>query len=180
VPQLELATLAGCGLAIGPYPRFVYDASGGGGWAAPAVPDGDGVQPLVFDPAALCIPALNSRTTSLLGLPLPPGLEIAIAPEYLAGTLAPESGELELQFRARFRFRIGRFYRAPDLLIDTTLSTGALRSRRHRAQGHGLNASGEALMVGVATVAPSGDPWLDRFLGLPDEALALLRCRLTP
>jgi len=36
-----------------------------------------------------------------------------------------------------------------------------------------------ALLVGVATVDPSGDPWLDRFLGLPDEALALLRCQLT-
>jgi hypothetical protein len=148
--------------------------------AAPALPDGEGVQQLVFDPAALCIPPLNSHTTRVLGLPLPPGLEIAIAPEHLAGTLAPESGELELQFKARFRFRIGRFYRAPDLLIDTTLSSGSLRSRRHRVQGHGLKASGEALLVGVATVAPSGDPWLDRFLGLPDEALAVLRCRLTP
>jgi hypothetical protein len=179
VPQLELATLAGCGLAIGSYPRFRYDASGGGGLAAPAVPDGEGVQRLVFDPVALHIPALNSRTTRVLGLPLPPGFEIAIAPVALAGTLTSASGELELQFKARFRFRIGRFYRAPDLLIDTTLSTGSLQSRRHRAQGHGLKASGEALLVGVATVAPSGDPWLDRFLGLPDEALALLRCRLT-
>jgi hypothetical protein len=35
-------------------------------------------------------------------------------------------------------------------------------------------------LVGVATIAPSGDPWLDRFLGLPDEALALLRCRFGP
>ncbi len=179
MPQLELATLAGCGLAIGSYPRFRYDASGGGGLAAPAVPDGEGVQRLIFDPSALHIPALNSCTTRVLGLPLPPGFEIAIAPVALAGTLTSASGELELQFKARFRFRIGRFYRAPDLLIDTTLSTGSLQSRRHRAQGHGLKASGEALLVGVATVAPSGDPWLDRFLGLPDEALALLRCRLT-
>jgi hypothetical protein len=30
----------------------------------------------------------------------------------------------------------------------------------------------------VATVAPSGETWLDRFLGLPDEALAVLRCQL--
>jgi hypothetical protein len=28
-------------------------------------------------------------------------------------------------------------------------------------------------------VPPSGDAWLDRFLGLPDEALAVLRCRIT-
>jgi len=30
--------------------------------------------------------------------------------------------------------------------------------------------------VGVASVPPCGDPWLDRLLGLPDEALAMLRC----
>jgi hypothetical protein len=33
-------------------------------------------------------------------------------------------------------------------------------------------------LVGVATVQPSGDAWFDRFLGLPDEALARLHCRL--
>jgi hypothetical protein len=27
-------------------------------------------------------------------------------------------------------------------------------------------------------VEPTGEAWLDRFLGLPDEALAVLRCRL--
>ena len=32
------------------------------------------------------------------------------------------------------------------------------------------------LLVGVAIVPPCGDPWLDRLLGLPDEALAMLRC----
>ena len=31
--------------------------------------------------------------------------------------------------------------------------------------------------MGVAQVLPSGEGWVDRFLGLPDEALALLRCR---
>jgi hypothetical protein len=33
--------------------------------------------------------------------------------------------------------------------------------------------------VGVAKVPRCGAPWLDRFLGLPDEALAVLRCRLS-
>ena len=49
---------------------------------------------------------------------------------------------------------------------------------RHRGCGRPLNAAGEALLVGVARVAPSGDAWLDRFLGLPDDALAVLQCQL--
>jgi hypothetical protein len=32
------------------------------------------------------------------------------------------------------------------------------------------------VLVGLAPIQPSGAGWLDRFLGLPDEALALLRC----
>ena len=174
----RLTTLPGCGLAIGGYPRFCYDATGGGGVGQVARPGASGWQGLEFDPAALQIPPLESRTTRFLGLPLPPGLVIAIAPQRLAGRLQPATGELQLRFQARFRFRIGGLYRAPDLLIDTELSTEPLRSRRHRLEGRRLKAEGEALLVGVATVSPSGDPWLDRFLGLPDEALALLRCQL--
>ena len=174
----RLATLAGCGLAIGGYPRFRYDATGGGGVGQLEPPDASGWQALEFDPAALQIPPLEGRTTRVLGLPLPPGLVIAVAPERLAGRLDPVSGLLQLRFQARFRFRIGSLYRAPDLLIDTELSTEPLRSHRHGVAGRRLDAAGMALLVGVATVDPSGDPWLDRFLGLPDEALALLRCQL--
>ena len=96
--QLQLTTLDGCGLAIGSYPRFRYDASGG----------------------------QSVR---------------------LEGSLNASSGAVHLHFRARFFFRVGRLYRAP------------------------------ALLVGVAQVLPNGEGWVDRFLGLPDEALALLRCR---
>lgn len=178
-PALQLATLAGCGLAIGRYPRFLYDGRGGGGLGQLAPAGSDGRQPLSFDPAALQIPPLCSRTTRFLGLPLPPGLAIAIHPEQLAGSLEASSGDVRLRFRSRFRFSIGA-YTAPDLLIDCELQSGAVQGVRHRASGEPMNASGEALLVGVAVVQPSGEPWLDRFLGLPDEALALLRCRLTP
>jgi hypothetical protein len=175
---LQLTTLAGCGLAIGGYPRFGYNASGGGGTGRLEPPDDAGRQALGFDPQQLQIPPLDGRSTRLLGLPLPPGLSIAIVPEQLAGHWQPASGQLQLRFRARFRFRLGGLYQAPDLRIDTELSTEPLQSRRHRVAGRRLDGQGEALLVGVALVPPSGDPWLDRFLGLPDEALALLRCRL--
>ena len=176
---LQLTTLEGCGLAIGRYPRFRYDGRGGGGFGSLGPATADGLRPLTFDPKGLEIPPLCSRTTRFLGLPLPPGLAIAIHPELLAGTLNPASGELQLQFRSRFRFSIGA-YIAPDLVIDCALQSGAVQGRRHQASGSPLGASGEAFLVGVAVVQPCGEAWLDRFLGLPDEALALLRCRLTP
>ena len=178
-PALQLTTLEGCGLAIGRYPRFRYDGRGGGGLGRLGPESVDGLRSLTFDPVGLQIPPLCSRTTRFLGLPLPPGLAIAIHPEQLAGTLNPSSGELRLQFRSRFRFSIGA-YTAPDLLIDCELQSGAVQGRRHQASGSPLDASGEAFLVGVAVVQPCGEAWLDRFLGLPDEALALLRCRLTP
>jgi len=34
------------------------------------------------------------------------------------------------------------------------------------------------VLVGIATVEPTGEGWVDRFLGLPDEALAVLPCQL--
>lgn len=177
VDRLELTTLAGCGLAIAGYPRFRYDAGGGGGLGSLGPLDPEGEQGVRFEVASLTIPPLSSRTTRVLGLPLPPGLSIAIDPECLEGSLHPASGALRLRFRARFRFRIGRLYAAPDLLVETELGTGSLTSRRHREQGRPIDSRGEALLVGVALVPPSGDPWVDRLLGLPDEALAQLRCR---
>ncbi len=175
--KVQLTTLAGCGLAIAGYPRFTYDALGGGGIGTAGPLDPEGRQSLCFQPSALLIPDLETRTTRVLGVPLPPGLCIAIVPELLEGWFCPASGEVGLRFRARFRFSIGRLYRAADLLVETELSTGSVSSRRHQVAGRPLDPHGDALLVGVALVPPSGDSWVDRCLGLPDEALALLRCR---
>jgi hypothetical protein len=175
--QVQLITLDGCGLAIAGYPRFTYDALGGGGIGTVGPLDPEGRQPLCFEPSALQIPDLETRTTRVLGLALPPGLRIAIVPELLEGWFCSASGEVSLRFRARFRFSIGHLYRAADLLVETDLSTGPVISRRHRVSGRPPDPHGDALLVGVALVPPSGDGWVDRCLGLPDEALALLRCR---
>ncbi len=188
MPQLQLHTEAGCGLAIGRWPRFRYDASGGGGLGCCGEPlgeeqqwgvDPEGWQPLGFTPQALRIPPLNGRTTRFLGLPLPPGLAITISPQRLEGRWQPERGAVELAFAARFRFTIAGLYAAPDLIVATGLSTAAAEGRRHRAVGQPLDPQGRGVLVGIARVEPCGDPWLDRFLGLPDEALAVLRCRIS-
>lgn len=181
----QLTTLAGCQLAIGRYPRFAYNASGGGGLSQPQAAASPGsATGLAFAADALNIPPLDWRSTRFLGLPLPPGLSITIVPEQLQGELDATGQGVELQFRARFRFRLsfGRvcLYAAPDLLINATLQSGPCQGERHRACGRPRGSGGETRLVGVARVEPSGDAWLDRFLGLPDEALAELHCRLTP
>lgn len=119
MPSIQLDTLDGCGLAIGGYPRFRYDARGGGALGHLSSPGAEGLHDVQFDPAGVVIPELCSRNTRQLGLPLPPFLHIAIVPTALAGQLDPASGQLSLQFQARFRFRIGSLYAAPDLLVDT-------------------------------------------------------------
>lgn len=178
--ELQLSTSSGCGLAIAGYPHFRYDASGGGGLGRLQAADGTGRQELVFDPATLVIPPLCWRTTWVMGLPLPPGVEIRIEPEELAGHWDPASASLELRFRARFRCSVARLYQPAALQIETVLSSRSAAGQRHRASGQPLNTAGQAVLVGVASVPPSGDPWLDRFLGLPDEALAMLRCSFAP
>lgn len=179
--RLQLSTLADCALAIGRYPRFRYNASGGGGRSTPRAA---GSGPLQFPAEQLTIPPLDWRSTRFLGLPLPPGLSIRIEPERLEGEIDPTSGSVQLHFRARFRFRMqlgnARLYAAPDLLVDTQLTSAHCQGERHAARGQALDATGTGLLVGVACIPPSGDLWLDRFLGLPDEALAVLRCRITP
>lgn len=175
---MRIETLPGCRLLIGRYPAFDYNASGGGG--AGTGQTGGGA--LEFTAESLNVPPLNGASTRFLGLPLPPGLEIAITAQKLAGTWQPETGLVNLEFQARFRFRIGMgsldLYRAPDLRIACTLTTGTGAGQRHRAKGQALDQRGEGVLVGLATVPPSGDAWLDRFLGLPDEALAVLHCRI--
>ena len=179
----RLETLAGCRLAIGGYPTFLYDARGGEAHGQ-AQPIGDGALALVFTPEQVRIPALERSSTRLLGLPLPPGLRIEILAERLAGRIDPVSGAVRLEFEARFRFRLQLSQRPvltpPDLIVRAELTSGVCRSARHDVQGRRRHDNGETTLVGVARVPPSGATWLDRFLGLPDEALAVLHCRLGP
>jgi hypothetical protein len=131
-----------------------------------------------FDPAALAIPPLDGRTGRILGLPLPPGVQIAIGPRSLAGRWRRQTGEVALAFDARFQLRLAGRPVAPDLQVATWLGTAAAEGQRLRAEGRALDAEGHGVLVGVASVPPTGEGWLDRFLGLPAEALAVLCCQL--
>ena len=178
--EARLITLASCGLVIGGYPRFRYNALGGEARGEAAEAE-RGLKRLQFPASTITIPALNWRTTRFLGLPLPPGLTIGIQPEQLEGQMHTSTGQVELQFRSRFRFRMGASagpqLTAPDLVVETLLTTEAITSQRHNVRGQRLDQNNRGMLVGAARVEPCGAAWLDRFLGLPDEALAVLQCR---
>lgn len=134
----------------------------------------------MFDPAQLVIPPLTARTARILGLPLPPGLAIVIRPLELAGRWRPADGTVDLAFDARFELRLAGRMVAPELMVTTRLGSGAVVGRRQRGQGRPLDPQGRGVLVAVAAVPPTGTGWLDRFLGLPGEALAVLGCQLLP
>lgn len=65
------------------YPRFSYDAGGGGGWTSDVQRLPDGRYSVAFDPMTLLIPDLNYATARIFGIPIPPPLNIAILPTKL-------------------------------------------------------------------------------------------------
>ncbi|CAK7337180.1 unnamed protein product [Dovyalis caffra] len=176
VYTVNFKTLGGCKLGISRYPDFEYNAHGGTGTGTGTkTKDGDlNTISVSFDLKTLYIPPLTSGTTTFLGLPLPPFLKIDIVPELFQGTIDQDSGKVDLEFMARFLFSVGTIYRAPSLLVKTVLtseeSTGTIRSGR----GERLDEEGKCRLVGVATVDPINDVFMNTFLGLPTECLAKL------
>lgn len=80
---------------------------------------------------------------------------------------------------AKFWFSVGNIYRAPPLLVKTVLtseeSNGVIRSGR----GERLDREGKCRLVGVATVQPIDDVFMNTFLGLPSECLANLKAEIS-
>jgi hypothetical protein len=177
---VRLHTLDGCSLAIGRYPHFRYNASAGGGVGVLDPTTNAAEQSIRFPMDELSIPPLNSRTARCLGLPLPPGLQVAIEPVRLEGTIHPHSGAVQLHFQARFQFSAWGILHPPSLWVDTQLTSatpsGSPHPRWGVLAGEPIHPAHPCVLVGLAPIQPSGAGWLDRFLGLPDEALALLRC----
>lgn len=75
------------------YPDFVYNAEGGGG-RGKAVKMEDGRWSVKFDAAEVNIPDVGFRTTTLLGIPLPPPIKIEIVPEFLEGIVDRDTGKV--------------------------------------------------------------------------------------
>ncbi|EFJ46927.1 hypothetical protein VOLCADRAFT_92733 [Volvox carteri f. nagariensis] len=173
--RVQLKTRQDCELAVSFYPRFRYNALGGGGWGT--VTDvGDGKLHLSFDTSVLVIPDMSYRTAFLMGLlPIPPPLNIAIRPVSLEGILDTVTGEVNLNFESDFYFTAGTIYQPPGLKIRTVLTTESTRGRFLSASGRRLVGS-SGVLVGTATVEAVGDGFMDTFLQLPNDALAVMSC----
>ena len=175
---MHLKSLDGCRLAIGSYPPFYYDAKGGGGKGTLHPTHTENMLHVSFASETFSIPPLNSRTTKFLSLPLPPGLKIKMSMTKLEGTINQDSGEVLLEFESRFIFSIGSIFKFPDLLVKTSLQTGTVKSQLYEEEGLVLQKDGKTTLVGVSTISQTGNQVLDTFLGLPNEALAVLKCEI--
>ena len=175
---MELRSLEGCRLKIGKYPPFTYNAYGGGGKATLIPNQKSNVLNISFSSKTFSIPSLSSKTTRFLCLPLPPGLKIKMSMNLLEGTIDTNSGDVLLNFEAKFHFSIGAMYRFPALMVKTLLKTGKVKSKIHEGEGLVLQSNGTTKLVGIAKIPRTGNQILDAFLGLPNEAMAELKCEI--
>nr|XP_007152347.1 hypothetical protein PHAVU_004G122400g [Phaseolus vulgaris]ESW24341.1 hypothetical protein PHAVU_004G122400g [Phaseolus vulgaris] len=168
---VSFKTEKGCKLAISRYPDFEYDAEGGMGTGIAAKVTENGPAnndlPVSFDLESLYIPPLTSSTAKFLGLPLPPFLKIEVVPEALHGSINQESGKVDLEFKAKFLFSAGSLYKAPPLLVKTVLTSEETKGTMKSGRGRRLDKEGKCRLVGVATVDPIDDFFMNSFLGIP-------------
>ncbi|OIW20560.1 hypothetical protein TanjilG_14959 [Lupinus angustifolius] len=176
--NVSFKTQRACKLGISRYPDFEYDAEGGAGTGSGAKVttqnQANNDLAVSFDLETLYIPPLTSSTTKFLGLPLPPFLKIDIIPEAFHGSINQESGKVDFEFKAKFLFSAGSFYKAPPLVVKTVLTTEESKGNIKSGRGKRLDEEGKCRLVGVAIVDPIDDFLMNSFLGLPTECLAEL------
>ena len=175
---MQLKSLAGCRLAIGKYPSFIYNAFGGGGEATLLPNQTSNRLHINFSSKTFSIPPLPSNTTKFLTLPLPPGFKIEMFMDKLNGTIDMNSGEVLLRFESNFLFSIGSMLKFPKLIVKTLLTSGKVKGKLHEGEGHVIQTNGTIKLVGIAIIPKTGNKILDTFLGLPNEALAELKCEI--
>ncbi|KAM0946772.1 hypothetical protein DsansV1_C08g0079071 [Dioscorea sansibarensis] len=177
--KVKFQSLETCKLGISSYPYFQYNATGGMGTGTGSKqPTSDDIQ-LSFDANTLYIPPLETSTTRFLGLPLPPFLKIVILPQLFHGTLNKQTGKVELQFKAEFCFSVGTIYKAPPLFVETTLTTEESKGEMKSGRGERMDGEGKCRLVGIATVEPVNDVFMNSFLGLPAECIADLNASIS-
>tara|TARA_B100000700_G_C14827948_1_gene753122 strand:- start:135 stop:680 length:546 start_codon:yes stop_codon:yes gene_type:complete len=175
-----LKSLKDCQLSIGSYPIFQYDATGGGGKGLLHDTDKKNIQHIRFNKNEFSIPPLNWKTTKLLSLPIPPGINIKISLKKLEGKVNQETIEINLDLEARFILTIFSIIKLPYLSVNTLLSNKKFKStiNRENPQGRSKNKVVLTTLLGETIIPATGNVLLDSFLGLPNKAEALLKCEI--
>ncbi|GAB2265273.1 hypothetical protein Dimus_000340 [Dionaea muscipula] len=171
---VRIKTLDGCKIGFSNY-NFEYNADGGkGAGHGTKLSDGnlknDSVS-ITFDPKTMYIPPVDSATTKMYGWPLPPFLKIEIIPEVLQGSINEESGKIDIKLRAKYWFSIGSGYKAPPLIVETILTTDESRGSHGSTRGKRRGKDGRCRLVGIATLGPLKDSYMNSLLGLPAECV---------
>ena len=172
-------------LGVSRWPDFDYDATGATtlGHVCEAR---NGELTLEFDVSSFEGPPVDSRSTKVFGVPLPPGICIEIVPLTLRGSLDTSNGTCSLDFDAEFRGSIfgEDFIALPPMTVRSPLTTGDAVGAFRRATGAAFGQSGAgnlAELVGIARVPRVEGDWdwlMNALLMLPTDALAVLPCRL--
>lgn len=123
-------------LGVSFWPDFTYDARGATTLGVVTERRGD-VLHLDFDVSTFEGPPVCGRTTTVLGVPLPPGIRIDIVPISLRGFLDTSTGECRLDFDAKFQGSIfgEGFIALPPMTVRSPLTTDATRGARRSATG---------------------------------------------
>ena len=175
---MRLKSTKGCRLAIGSYPYFDYDGTNGGGTVSFTETKDKDTEYVKFCTKTFLIPSLTWKTTKFLSLPIPPGIKIEMIMDKLEGTINQKSGEILLEFEARFVLSIFSIYKFPNLLVNSLLNTGIAKTKLHKAVGLTLQEDGRTRLVGISTIPKTNNRFLDSFLSLPNQALAVLNCQI--
>ncbi|RZR93473.1 hypothetical protein BHM03_00021986 [Ensete ventricosum] len=181
--SVEFETLEGCKLGISRYPDFEYNAKGGAGNAVGRKDRTDDMLCVSFDVGTLGLPGNHQQReweggggnySSADGFDIQPLNFIA------KHDLAYESSlQVELMFRARFLFSVGSIYRAPPLMVETTLTSEESRGTMRAGRGERMDEEGRCKLVGVALVDPIDDALMNAFLRLPTECIAMLNAKIS-
>ena len=132
-------------LGISFWPDFDYDASGA--TTLGVVDDPDPAYPdaikLRFDVRTFEGPSVSGKTTSVFGVPLPPGVRVDIVPLALHGWLDPKTGACALDFDAEFRGSIfgENCVKLPPLKVRSPLTTGDAAGDFRSASGKSFGAA---------------------------------------
>lgn len=65
------------------------------------------------------------------------------------------------------------------MLVETLLTSEETKGRIREGRGERLNEEGRCKLVGVATVEPIDDSFMNTFLSLPTECLAKMNARIS-
>jgi hypothetical protein len=160
-------------LYIASFPRFDYSAPGGEGIGRVLQWNGS-VATVYIDGADLTIPPL----AILPGNGPYGGVGVEISTQSLSGTVDVCSGEMHMAFDAAFTPYMFGFRWPTSISVITDLTTESSSGMHYTEQGQRVNRYGDGLNVGVAVVPLSGDAFIDWFLSLPNDAVALLQAHL--